>query len=135
MIRKLLLLSAFALTLPAVASASEVGEEYDITSGAVTGLECALQAKKTGNLNILTSCPLQAALKEIVVYDVTEGLIFRIAKGPVAHYQLEMAYGGGSIDATGIVTKESRKTGILTLAIEDYTITEKPKAGGFKGCL
>jgi len=129
----LLSLALFAVSFPA--EAVELDEEVDITSGSVTGLSCALKAKKTGNLSILSACPLQEALKEIVVYDVTEELIFRFTKGPVPRYKLEMAYGGGSIDATGEVKKIDKKTGIVTLAVEDYSITEKPKAGGFKGCL
>ncbi len=129
----LLSLAIFAVSLPA--AAVELDEEVDITSGSVTGLSCALQAQKTGNLSLLSACPLQEALKEIVVYDVTEELIFRFTKGPVPRYKLEMAYGGGSIDATGQVKKIDKKTGIVTLAVEDYSITEKPKAGGFKGCL
>ncbi len=129
----LLSLSLCAVSLPA--GAVELDEEVDITSGSVTGLSCALKAQKTGNLSVLSACPLQEALKEIVVYDVTEELIFRFTKGPVPRYKLEMAYGGGSIDATGEVKKIDKKTGIVTIAVEDYSITEKPKAGGFKGCL
>lgn len=131
----LLSLALCALSAPAFAVDLDLGEEVDITSGSVTGLSCALKAQKTGNLSVLSACPLQEALKEIVVYDVTEELIFRFTKGPVPRYKLEMAYGGGSIDASGEVKKIDKKTGIVTLAIEDYSITEKPKAGGFKGCL
>lgn len=130
------LLMTFAIVVAASsARAAELGEELDITSGSVTGLSCALEVKATGKLELLSACPLEEALKEIVVYDVTEGLIFRLQKGPVPNYKLEMAYGGGSIDASGTVTKVDKRTGIVTLKVDEYTITEKPKAGGFKGCL
>lgn len=128
---------AAALALPSAAFAidSEVGEELDITAGAVTGLSCALEARETGDLRLLATCPLREALKGIVVYDVTEGIIVKLSPGKVAQYKLESAYGGGSIDVTGTIEKIDKKTEIVELAVEDYSVTEKPKAGGFKGCL
>jgi hypothetical protein len=119
----------------APALAQEKGDDVEITSGSVTGLSCALEAQKTGRLELLAACPLEEARKEIVIFDVAERVIYRLAGKKVAMYELEGAYGGGAIDLEGTITQVDAKTGVATVTVEDYSVTKKPKAGGFKGCL
>lgn len=129
---------ALALAVPAAASAADVdvGEEIDVTAGAVTGLSCALEARKTGDLTKVATCPLKEALKGIVVYDIANDMIVQFAKGSIPSYKLESAYGGGSIDfEEAMVKKVDKKTDVVIVAAEEYSVTKKPKAGGFKGCL
>lgn len=134
--RSVLMLGVLSAALwAAPASAQEKGDDVEVTSGSVTGLSCALEAQKTGHLELLAACPLQEAVKEIVIFDVAERAIYRLQGTTVAMYELEMAYGGGSIDMEGVVTKVDKKTGVATVKVAEYSITKKPKAGGFKGCL
>lgn len=119
----------------APAAAQDKGDDVEITSGSVTGLSCALEAQKTGHLELLAACPLREATKEIVVFDVAERVIYRLGPAKVARYELEMAYGGGSIDLEGTVVKVDKRTGVVTVKVDEYSVTKKPKAGGFKGCL
>ena len=111
------------------------GEEVEVTSGAVTGLACALEARDKGNLNALTSCPLAEAVKDLVVFDVAEKQIYRVAPKKIRKFEMEKAYGGGSVDFTAKVTTVNKKDGIPTVEVSEYTVNPKPKAGGFKGCL
>jgi hypothetical protein len=53
----------------------------------------------------------------------------------VFRYQLESAFGGGSIDFTGKAVKVDPKSDIATVEVTEFSITKKPKAGAFKGCL
>ena len=69
-----------------------------------------------------------------VVYDVAEKRIYRITGKKVQTYQLESAYGGGSIDFAGKVTSVDAKE-IATVEVAEFSITKKPKPGSFKGCL
>lgn len=108
-------------------------DEVEITAGAVTALSCAIQAKLTGDLGRLTSCPPSEARGEIVVYDVAEGEIYRISSKAVYRYELEKAFSGGSIDFTGVVTKVDATA--ATVDVSEYSVTPKPKPGSFKGCL
>lgn len=132
---------ALALALPAAASAADVdiGEEIDVTAGQVTGLRCALEARESGDLTKIANCPLSEALRGIVVYDVANDMIVRFAKGAIPAYKLESAFGGGSIDfEEAVVKKVDKRTDIVVVSVEDsdsYSVTKKPKAGGFKGCL
>ena len=114
---------------------AEVGEEVEVTSGVVTGESCALQAREKGELRLLTSCPPSEAQKGLVVFDVAERRIYRIAEKKVFRWQLESAFGGGSIDFTGKTVKVDPKSAIATVEVSDYSITKKPKPGAFKGCL
>jgi hypothetical protein len=130
----LALASTTALAAPE--AAVEKGEEVDISSAAVTALTCALQARDHGDLEALNNCPLSEALGEIVVYDVADEQIYRFAKtktGPKL-FELEKAFAGGSIDFAGVV-KTVDKDAVAEVGIETYTVTPKPKAGHFKGCL
>ena len=111
------------------------GEEVEVTAGVVTGLSCALQARETGALRSLTSCPPAEAAKEIVVFDVAEKRIYRIGEKNVRRYQLESAFGGGSIDFEGTTVKVDEKNDIATVEVAQFSITKRPKAGAFKGCL
>ncbi len=120
---------------PAGAARAEVGEEVEVTSGVVTGERCALEAREKGELRLLTSCPPAEARNGLVVFDVAEKRIYRIAEKKVARYQLESAFGGGSIDFTGKTVKVDPKSAIATVEVSDYSITKKPKPGAFKGCL
>jgi hypothetical protein len=130
------LLSFSATALAAPEATVEKGEEVDISSAAVTALTCALQARDHGDLEALNNCPLSEALGEIVVYDVADEQIYRIGKtktGPKL-FELEKAFAGGSIDFAGVV-KSIDKDAVAAVEIAEYTVTPKPKAGHFKGCL
>lgn len=129
---KKILLSLALVALPALAE--DVGEDVELTSGAVTALPCAIEAQKTGKLELLNTCPMSLATKGLVVFDVAEKTFYRLAPKKVATYELEKAYGGGSIDVTGTVTKKD-KDGVLVVEVAEYSVTPKPKPGAFKGCL
>ncbi len=118
-----------ALAVPALAA-----EDVDVTAGVVTGLPCALAARERGDLRQLTSCPPAEAQKDLVVFDVAEKRIYRIAGKKVFRYQLESAFGGGSIDFSGKATEVDAKD-VATVDVTEYSITRKPKPGAFKGCL
>jgi hypothetical protein len=120
---------------PAGVARAEVGEDVEVTSGVVTGESCAVRAREKGELRLLTSCPPAEASKGLVVFDVAEKRIYRIAEKKVFRYQLESAFGGGSIDFTGKTVKVDPKSQIATVEVSDYSITKKPKPGAFKGCL
>lgn len=110
------------------------GDEVEITSGAVTALACALEARDRGTLDVLNACPLEEATRGIVVFDVEERQIYEVDAKKVRRFQLEKAFGGGSIDFSGKVTKVA-KNGVAAVEVEEFSITPKPKAGAFKGCL
>ncbi|MCC7386550.1 MAG: hypothetical protein IT384_32225 [Deltaproteobacteria bacterium] len=133
--RPLVVLSLLVLAHPGVARAAEKGQEVEVTAGAVTARSCALEARSSGDLTLLTSCPLQEAVGEIVVFDVAEKEIYRLSKKKVLRYQLEKAFGGGSIDFSGVVVAVDKKTGIATVDVAEFSVTPKPKPGSFKGCL
>ena len=132
MTRRIALLAAAALA--GAARAAEPGEEVEVTSGVVTGLSCALRAREKGELRLLTSCPPSEAHKEMVVFDVAEKRIYRISPKKVFRWQLESAFGGGSIDFTGKSVSVDRED-IATVDVADFTIARKPRPGAFKGCL
>jgi len=121
-----------ALGLPAKPFAA--GEDVDVTAGVVTGLDCALAAREKGDLRRLTSCPPIEAQKDLVVFDVAEKRIYRIAGKKVFRYQLESAFGGGSIDFSGKTVAMDTKE-VATVEVAEFSITKKPKPGAFKGCL
>lgn len=110
-------------------------EEVEVTAGVVTGVECALAARAKGNLGLLSACPPVEATKGLVVFDVAEKRIYRLSSKKLARWQLERAFGGGSIDFTGTEVKVDPKTEITTVAVNEFSITPKPKPGAFKGCL
>jgi hypothetical protein len=120
---------------PAAVRADAPGEEVEVTAGVVTGTSCALRAREKGDLRVLTSCPPAEAHKELVVFDVAERRIYRVAEKKVFRYQLESAFGGGSIDFTGRTVKVDPKSEIATVEVAEFSIAKKPKAGAFKGCL
>ncbi len=111
------------------------GEEVEVTAGVVTGIDCALEARAKGELKQLSACPPAKAKKELVVFDVAEQRIYRLSDKKVFRYQLESAFGGGSIDFTGRTVKVDARTHIATVDVAEFSITRKPKAGAFKGCL
>lgn len=115
--------------------ALEVGEEVDVSAASITALPCALLAKESGDLTVLGSCPTFEAVRGIVAFDVAEQQIYRIAPKRVHRYQLEKAFGGGSMDFVGKVVAIDPATGIATVEVEEFSITPKPKPGAFKGCL
>lgn len=127
-------IAAFALVATAVAGAARA-EEVEVTSGVVTGLECALAARAKGDLRLLSSCPPLEAAKGLVVYDVAEKRIYRISQKKVSRWQLERAFGGGSIDFTGETVKVDPKNEVATVEVGEFSITPRPKPGAFKGCL
>jgi hypothetical protein len=124
-----------AALLVSAALASARAEDVEVTAGVVTGVECALAARAKGELTLLSSCPPVEATKGLVVFDVAEKRIYRISSKKVARWQLERAFGGGSIDFTGTAVKVDPKTAIATVDVSEFTITPKPKPGAFKGCL
>jgi hypothetical protein len=128
------IVAALALAVAGPAVAAGPGEDVDVTAGVVTGLECALAAREKGDLRKLTSCPPLEAKKDLVVYDVAEKRIYRIAAKKVFRYQLESAFGGGSIDFSGKAVKVDANQ-VATVEVAEYSIAKKPKAGAFKGCL
>jgi len=128
------IVAALALAVAGPAGAAGPGEDVDVTAGVVTGLECALAAREKGDLRKLTSCPPLEAKKDLVVYDVAEKRIYRIAAKKVFRYQLESAFGGGSIDFSGKAVKVDANE-VATVEVAEYSIAKKPKAGAFKGCL
>jgi hypothetical protein len=128
-----LALSLLALSAPALAA--ETGEEVEVTAGAVTGLSCALEAQRSGDFAILSACPLSEAGEHIVVFDVAEKQIYRFSTKKVFRFELEKAFGGGSVDFSGKVVAVDKKTGVATVDVAEYSITRRPKPGAFKGCL
>lgn len=129
---RLVLLSALAAS---AAFAADPGEEVELSSAPVTGLECAKKALETGKLDLLTSCPLEEATKGIVVFDVAEMAFYALDKKTIRTSELERAFGGGSLDVTGTVKAVDKKTGVATVTVTEFRVTPKPKAGAFKGCL
>ncbi len=130
LVAALVAIAVFATPRPARAA-----EEVEVTAGVVTGVTCALAAREKGELRLLSSCPPVEATKGLVVFDVAEKRIYRISSKKVARWQLERAFGGGSIDFTGTAVKVDPKTAIATVDVTEFTITPKPKPGAFKGCL
>ncbi len=128
------IVAALAIAWAGLAAAAP-GEEVEVTAGVVTGLRCALDARDKGELKGLTACPPADGAKEMVVFDVAEKRIYRIAGKKVFRYQLESAFGGGSIDFTGKAVKVDPKTDVTTVDVTEFSITRKPKPGSFKGCL
>jgi len=127
-------LAALALLSAAAAGAARA-EEVEVTAGVVTGLDCALAARAKGDLTLLSSCPPVATRKGLVVFDVAEKRIYRLSAEKVFRWQLERAFGGGSIDFSGETVKVDRKTEVTTVKVAEFSITPRPKAGAFKGCL
>lgn len=132
--REALLIVAVLAAAPA-ARADEAGEEVEITSGVVTALSCALEAQAKKDLGLLGSCSPAEARKELVVFDVAERRIYRLSTKKVFRYQLERAFGGGSIDFSGRVVKVDDKSGIGVVDVKDYSIQKKPKPGASKACM
>ncbi len=128
-------LAALVLFAAGSAGAAGPGEEVEVTAGVVTGIGCALEARSRGELRLLNACPPAEAKRELVVFDVAERRIYRIATKKLFRYQLESAFGGGSIDFTGKAVKVDPRTEIATVEVSEFSITKKPKPGAFKGCL
>jgi hypothetical protein len=124
---------ALLVALPALAA--EPGEEVELSSATVTAISCAQKAVETGKLDLLTSCPMEETQKGLVVVDVAEMQIYRIAAKHVRLSDLERAFGGGAIDITGVVKLVDKKDGVPVVEVTDFRITPKPKPGAFKGCL
>jgi hypothetical protein len=139
-----------ALVVAAPTVAVEPKDDVDVTAGAVTALSCAQQALSTGDLSLLGSaCPMSEVKSGLVIVDVAEQQIYipsppkkKAAKASapspetkqIAQHQLESAFGGGSIDLTGVVVSVD-KAGVAVVAVTDFTVNKKKKAGSFKGCL
>jgi len=136
MIRKTFLsLSALALAAVAGSARGAPGDEVEVTAGVVTGLSCALSAREKGDLKLLTACPPVEATKGLVVFDVAEKRIYGISTKKVRRSELESAFGGGSIDFTGVEATTDAKTLVSTVDVKEYSIAKRPKPGAFKGCL
>jgi len=126
---------AVAAALPGGGARAAPGDEVEVTAGVVTGLSCAMTAREKGNLAVLNACPPAEAGKGMVVFDVAEKRIYRLSPKKVFLYQLESAYGGGSIDFTGKEVKVDPRTDVALVDVEEFSVSPKPKAGAFKGCL
>lgn len=129
------IVAALAVLAGGWARAAGPGEEVEVTSGVVTGLSCALEARAKGELKGLTSCPPAEGAKEMVVFDVAEKRIYRLAGKKLFRWQLESAFGGGSIDLAGTTVKVDPRTDVATVDVKEFSIARKPKPGSFKGCL
>jgi hypothetical protein len=133
--KKKTLLSVVVALAAVPAFAVEPKEEVEVSAGPVTALSCALQAMKTGDLSLLGSaCPMAEVKSGLVIVDVAERQIYVPTSKNLAKYQLESAFGGGSIDFEGVVKKVD-KAGVATVEIGEFTVNKKKKAGSFKGCL
>jgi hypothetical protein len=126
-------LISFLLLVYTIKVLGDVGEEVEVTSGAVTALSCAREAQKTGQLELLSTCPLDEAQSGFVIFDIAEKKIYQISGAKVYHFELARAFGGGSIDFSGKVKIEIDE--ITEVEVEDYSVNPKPKPGAFKGCL
>ena len=116
--------------------ADKIGDEVEINSGVVTALTCATDAQRTGNLNLLSDCPLAEVNSGYVVFDVAEKKFYSISdksNKKIYLFEMEKAFGGGRIDLNGTVTDVIN--GIPVVETKEYSIVPKPKAGNFKGCL
>jgi hypothetical protein len=129
-----LTLAAVLAAVPLLAAATP-GDEVEVTAGVVTGLKCALEAREKGDLKLLTACPPVEATKGLVVFDVAEKRIYGISTKKVRRFELEAAFGGGSIDFTGTEVKVDPKTEVATVDVTEYSIARRAKPGAFKGCL
>ncbi|MEW6430349.1 MAG: hypothetical protein AB1730_02470 [Myxococcota bacterium] len=129
-------LSTLALAVVALpAFAVDPGEEVELSSATVTAISCARKAAETGKLDVLTSCPMEETQKGLVVFDVAELQIYKLTAKNVRVSDLERAFGGGSIDITGIVKSVDKKDGLPVVEVSEFRVTPKPKPGAFKGCL
>lgn len=126
----LVLIFVAAILLPLAVRA---GEDVEISSAAVTALSCAQEAKKTGNLELLSSCPMSEALKGYVIFDVAEKKIYLLSEKNIYLHELEKAYGGGSIDVEGEIV--AKRDSIPVIEVKEYSVNARPKPGAFKGCL
>ncbi len=133
LIASVFVLSSFAYAAPAGPAVPDVDDDVEVYSGQVTALSCALQAREKGKLSYIENCPLAEMAKGLVVYDVTEKIVYEISTKNVYRYELEKAAGGGSIDFEGTVA--GVKGVVATVDVEEYSVTARPKAGAFKGCL
>lgn len=129
---KLLIILVFGF-YQSLVYAIEVGEEVEISSAPVTALICAKEAVASGKLEVLSACPYEEALNGYVVFDVAEKQIYTVAPKNIQLFELEKAFGGGSVDLSGKVI--GKRNGIPEIEVKEYSVTSKPKAGGFKGCL
>lgn len=112
---------------------AEMGEEIEVSSGAVTALSCAKEAQRTGNLELLLACPPDEAQTGFVIFDIAEKKIYRISGAKVYHFELARAFAGGSIDFSGVIKSENEE--LVEVEVNEYSVTPKPKPGAFKGCL
>ena len=115
--------------------AADVGEEIELSSAPVTAVSCARRAIETKNLELLTRCPLNETLTGLVVFDVAEMSYYRLDPKSIRTSDLERALGGGSVDITGEVKALEGKEGVPVVKVSEVRVTDKPKAGAFKGCL
>lgn len=127
------LTASAAFAAPPTASV-KLGDDVDVTSGAVTALSCALEARDRAKLEAVNACPLDEAAKGIVIFDVAEKQIYLLDKRKVRTSQLERAFGGGSVDFSGKV-RGVAKNGVATIVVEELSVTPRPKPGASKACL
>ncbi len=134
MFRNLLFLfCVFLMSFGTPGWAADVGEEVEVSSGAITALSCAMEAQRTGKLDPISNCSMSDTVAGLAVYDLALKDIYLLSPSSVHLYELERAFGGGRIDFVGTVLKQS--DGIDVVSLSEYSISPRPKAGAFKGCL
>lgn len=111
----------------------EEGEEVEVYSAVITAVDCAKRLAETEDKVELEKCgPLEAAMSGFAIYDPAESEIYLLDPAGFYQYELEAGF-QGSMDISG--TLVGSRHGLPVLKPEDYTITNKPAAGAFKGCL
>jgi len=129
----LLLVLTVAVNTSVLAEEEDEQEEVELYSAVITAKSCAEKALKTGNYDILTNCPpVEAAKTGYVIFDPVEGEYYYVKLGEIYQYELDEGF-NGNIDISGVIVGE--KDGVPVIEPEDYSISPKPKAGFFKGCL
>ncbi|MCB9737891.1 MAG: hypothetical protein H6747_01410 [Deltaproteobacteria bacterium] len=108
-------------------------EEVELYSAQLTAYPCAVRAAKEGTAVIGPECsPMEAVTHGFALLDPQEKKVFLVKEGSVYRFELEHGF-GGRVDISGNVV--GTRGGVPVIAPESYTITPKPKAGAFKGCL
>ena len=107
--------------------------EIEIYSAVITAASCAQKMAEEEDQTILEACgPMDAAQSGFALFDPAEGELYLLDPGSFYQYELEAGF-QGSMDITAAIV--GQRGALAVLKPEDYTITNKPAAGAFKGCL
>ena len=108
-------------------------DEAELYGAVITATACAELMTTDDTGDAISRCsPADAARTGFVLYDPSEQAVFYLKHGGLYQFELERGF-GGSIDVSGTII--GKKSGIPVIDPEEYTITPKPAAGAFKGCL